>query len=99
MLKSIASGDLARRAPTQSPEATTIICFSHLRWDFVYQRPQHLLSRFARTSRVFYVEEAIFGADTAHLEVSPRENGLSIVVPRLPDGLAEQAQHDVLREL
>ena len=24
-----------------------LICFSHLRWDFVYQRPQHLLSRAA----------------------------------------------------
>lgn len=35
-----------------------IVCFSHLRWDFVYQRPQHLLSRFAVHSRVFFVEEA-----------------------------------------
>ena len=26
-----------------------IVVFSHLRWDFVYQRPQHLLSRLART--------------------------------------------------
>src|SRR6478752_5722849 len=37
-----------------------IVCFSHLRWDFVYQRPQHLLSRFANIYRVFYVEEAFY---------------------------------------
>jgi hypothetical protein len=34
-----------------------IVCFSHLHWNFVYQRPQHLLSRFAKTNRVFYFEE------------------------------------------
>ena len=31
-----------------------LVCFSHLRWDFVFQRPQHLLTRFARMGRVFY---------------------------------------------
>src|SRR6266852_5564686 len=34
-----------------------IITFSHLRWNFVYQRPQHLLSRLAQTRRVFFIEE------------------------------------------
>lgn len=34
-----------------------ILCFSHLHWDFVYQRPQHLLTRFARQNKVFYFEE------------------------------------------
>lgn len=36
-----------------------LICFSHLRWDFVYQRPQHLLSRFGKKFQVFYFEEAV----------------------------------------
>jgi UDP-galactopyranose mutase len=39
------------------PLSYTIVTFSHLRWNFVYQRPQHLLSRFAGTRRVFFVEE------------------------------------------
>jgi len=34
-----------------------ILCFSHLHWDFVYQRPQHLLTRFTKENRVFYFEE------------------------------------------
>ena len=39
----------------------TIITFSHLRWDFVYQRPQHLLSRLASRYRVIFIEEPIPG--------------------------------------
>jgi UDP-galactopyranose mutase len=37
-----------------------ILTFSHLRWEFVYQRPQHLLSRLASTHRVIFVEEPQF---------------------------------------
>jgi glycosyltransferase involved in cell wall biosynthesis len=99
MLKSIASGDLPRRSVASTPEATTLICLSHLRWDFVYQRPQHLLSRFARTSRVFYIEEPVFGAERAHFDISAREHGLRVVVPQLPHGLSESSQHEALREL
>lgn len=99
MLKSIASGDLSRRSPVSNPEATTLLCFSHLRWDFVYQRPQHLLSRFARTSRVFYIEEPMYGGDAPQLTISPREHGLSVVVPLLPSNLSDEAQHRALGEL
>jgi len=34
-----------------------ILCFSHLHWDFVYQRPQHLLTRFSKENNVYYFEE------------------------------------------
>lgn len=63
-----------------------LICFSHLRWDFVFQRPQHLLSRFAKDHRVYFVEEPIFGDDGPRFEISKRENGLHVVVPHLPNG-------------
>jgi UDP-galactopyranose mutase len=39
--------------------APTIVTFSHLRWDFVYQRPQHLLSRLASSRRVIFIEEPV----------------------------------------
>ena len=47
-----------------------LVCFSHLRWDFVFQRPQHLLMRCAAERRVFYVEEPVVneGEDSARLE-------------------------------
>ena len=38
-----------------------LVCFSHLRWSWVYQRPQHLMSRAARDRRVFIFEEPIEG--------------------------------------
>lgn len=67
-----------------------LVCFSHLRWDFVYQRPQHLLSRCAQTRRVFFIEEPIASPDSSwQLEISQRESGIWVVVPYLPEGLPE----------
>ena len=65
--------------------------FLALRWGFVYQRPQHLLSRFARASRVFYVEEPTFEDDCEpHQDLFfDGDSGVRLVVPRLPRGLSE----------
>lgn len=60
-----------------------LVCLSHLRWDFVYQRPQHLMSRFAKKRRVFFVEEAIINDDPAHCAISQRADNLYVVVPHL----------------
>ena len=63
-----------------------IVCFCHLRWNFVYQRPQHLLSRFARQGRVFVIEEPVFdagvGAANFHITKDPQLE-LWIVEPLL----------------
>lgn len=80
-----------------------LVCFSHLRWDFVYQRPQHLMSRFARTRAVHFVEEPVHTAGgRASLAVTRREGGVAVVVPMLPDGLtareAAEAQREMLTE-
>ena len=40
-----------------APQKAQLVCFSHLRWNFVYQRPQHLLSRAADSFDVHFVEE------------------------------------------
>lgn len=40
-----------------------LIVLSHLRWDFVWQRPQHLLTRLAKYRRVIFIEEPVSGAD------------------------------------
>jgi hypothetical protein len=65
-----------------------LLCFSHLRWDFVYQRPQHLLSRCARERRVFFFEEPLFhdpSRGPAWLDVKElRDSNVTVVVPRLP---------------
>ncbi|AHM60874.1 UDP-galactopyranose mutase [Flammeovirgaceae bacterium 311] len=68
-----------------------VVCLSHLRWDFVYQRPQHLLSRFARHTRLYFVEEPIFeDISVPRLEVSGREQNIQLVVPHLPHGLSPE---------
>lgn len=66
------------------PPAPVLVCFSHLRWRFVYQRPQHLMSRFATTYRVLYVEEAVPTDDPAPWLEARHEDGLQILVPHLP---------------
>jgi UDP-galactopyranose mutase len=79
---------------------TDLVCFSHLRWDFVYQRPQHLLSRCGKTRRVFYVEEPIFGNCSRRLNVTEAEPGVHVVVPHLPEGLrSEVAINAVMKEM
>ena len=74
------------------PQPTTLICFSHLRWNFVFQRPQHLMSRFARDMDVIYWEEPveIGPRETAYLQVREAEDApnVRIVVPHLPRGHA-----------
>ncbi len=62
---------------------TDIVCFSHLRWNFVYQRPQHLLSRFAHDSRVFFIEEPILYEGLDKIELSSPQKNLWVVTPFL----------------
>jgi UDP-galactopyranose mutase len=80
-----------------------LLCLSHLRWDFVYQRPQHLLTRCARDRRVFFVEEPVRGDGPPRLEVSERPGGVRVCVPILPpetsEADAERLQSAMLREL
>jgi UDP-galactopyranose mutase len=65
---------------------TDVVCFSHLRWDLVFQRPQHLLTRCAAGARVFYVEEPVWDDGPARLRVETREGGVRVVTPHLPVG-------------
>lgn len=60
-----------------------LICFSHLRWSFVFQRPQHLLSRYARERRVYFVEEPVFSDEPNRLELTVSEEGVHVIVPHL----------------
>jgi UDP-galactopyranose mutase len=86
-----------------SPQPTTLICFSHLRWNFVFQRPQHLMCRFSRTTDVIYWEEPIeIGAnESAFLQVREAEDApnVRIVVPHLPAGMPDGAREAALERL
>jgi UDP-galactopyranose mutase len=62
----------------------TIIVFSHLRWDFVYQRPQHLLSRLAEHYRIVFFEEPVFQQGEPALNVSTPIPNLMVCRPVTP---------------
>ena len=65
--------------------AAALVCFSHLRWDFVWQRPQHLLSRFARRLPVVVIEEPEFVPGDGVSDLRLRHDGnVMIVTPLLP---------------
>jgi glycosyltransferase involved in cell wall biosynthesis len=71
--------------------STDLVCLSHLRWDFVYQRPQHLMARFAQHRRVFYFEEPLYETiDTPRMHVSRRDGNVLVVVPSLPWGTSPE---------
>ena len=63
---------------------TCLIVFSHLRWGFVYQRPQHLLSRLAKTFKVVVVEEPVHDTGPARLERVSQGTNLELLVPHTP---------------
>jgi UDP-galactopyranose mutase len=99
LTRAIRGGDVERFLGA-GPKINDLVCFSHLRWDFVYQRPQHLLTRCARDRRVFFVEEPMFGTGSMRLDVTERDGGVRVVVPHLPEGLrSEVATTAVLKEM
>jgi len=81
------AGRRERQSPVARETRPTLLCFSHLRWDFVFQRPQHLLIRAAQTMRVLYWEEPVW-ADSADPSLHTRlsAEGVLITQPHLPYG-------------
>lgn len=65
----------------------TIIVFSHLRWNFVYQRPQHLLSRLARHYRIVFIEEPVPNGRDFLERLSPALN-IEVLRPHVASSVA-----------
>ena len=71
------------------PSIPDLLCLSHLRWNFVFQRPQHLMTRCARDRRVFFIEEPLFDAAATVPRMSVEHCGtVTVAVPHLPEGMA-----------
>lgn len=69
-----------------------LVCLSHLRWGFVYQRPQHLMTRAARNFRVFFVEEPFFEDCEPHYkEFLDEDSKVKIIAPYLPKDVSPEA--------
>lgn len=81
--------------------STALIVFSHLRWNFVYQRPQHLLTRLAQRRRVYFFEEPERSDGEPRLDIESPAPNVYVCRPRTP--VAAHGFHDdqlpVLQEL
>jgi UDP-galactopyranose mutase len=94
------SGLGALLAPESLSADVGVVCFSHLRWDFVFQRPHHLFSRFARQRPVLWVEEPVVnGAPEPRLDVRETPQGVHVAVPFLPSALDTAGAIQALRTL
>ncbi|WP_311197521.1 NAD(P)-binding protein [Rugamonas brunnea] len=69
---------------TEENTMRTLIVFCHLRWDFVYQRPQQLLTRLARHYKIVFVEEPVYEEGEAHMVSSRPAPNLTVCQPHTP---------------
>lgn len=81
------------------PARPGLICLSHLRWNSVFQRPQHLLTRAAAHYDVTYVEEPLFEPDADPHWRMAQADGIAIATPILPEGLTDSLRHLALEAL
>jgi UDP-galactopyranose mutase len=84
------------------PAGHSLICFSHLRWNFDYHRLQYLMSRFARSGRVVYWEEPEEATPECEPALGVRtcaETGVVIVTPSLPEPMKRVDRDTALRTL
>ena len=88
----------------QGARLPDVICFSHLRWNFVFQRPQHLMTRCARDCRrLYFFEEPVYEDNIVPRLDIQTSKGVHVTVPHLPTGIDERtasaAQLALLEEL
>ncbi|RXJ44372.1 glycosyltransferase [Gelidibacter gilvus] len=60
-----------------------MIIFCHLRWDFVYQRPQHIISRMSEDYKILVVEEPIHNDGNSAYDLHEINPNLSILKPKV----------------
>ncbi len=88
-------------AAASLPDNSPLICFSHLRWDFVLQRPQHLMQRFSQGRQVFFFEEFIpTDHHLSYLEIHSFEGtSIKAIRPRVPHWWSVVEREAALRRL
>ncbi|WP_245420673.1 MULTISPECIES: glycosyltransferase [unclassified Mesorhizobium] len=82
---------------TINREQQLLICFSHLRWNFVHQRPQHLLTLAAREQQIVYFEEPVFEDQIQpQLRLDKVAPNIQVATPILPLGTS-RVRADVIQ--
>src|SRR4051812_19126530 len=93
------------RATSTGSDPAPLICFSHLRWNFVFQRPQHLMTRAASGRRVFFWEEPTWvdaaqaGDGEFGLQLQATKQGVTVATAVLPAGMNEPSVLEAQRAM
>jgi glycosyltransferase involved in cell wall biosynthesis len=83
-----------------SASPRVLVCYSHLRWNFVFQRPQHLIGRACKEFETIYFEEPIRAdIDACREQVTEYDCGVSVVTPLVPNGLKDEEIVDAQRAM
>lgn len=83
--------DLSAATHSRFDKRPALLCLSHLRWGFVYQRPQHIMSRMAQSYDVMFFEEPVPSNSSAPwLERLPQPCGVNVLVPHVPHGASSE---------
>ncbi len=86
--------DFAASSARSQTGRPTMIVLSHLRWDFVTQRPQHLLTRAARDYDVRFVEEPVWVDGGEPRSATFARGDVTVIQPVLPHGTSPEAAID-----
>lgn len=103
MENGVSSGVSLRESVLSVPTTNEpgIVVFSHLRWNFVWQRPQQFLSRFARTQPVLFIEEPIYDladGDRGTIELEAVAPNIMVSTVHLPQSFRSDPDiHETLR--
>ncbi|MFZ5656005.1 MAG: glycosyltransferase [Pseudomonadota bacterium] len=80
--------------PNGARENFPIIVHCHLRWDFVWQRPQQIFSRLAQQHRVLFIEDPVIADGEPRLDLTEPYPNVVRLVPQIPQHLAVNADRD-----
>src|SRR6266496_1622917 len=76
-----------------------IIVFSHLRWEFVFQRPQHLLSRLGKDRKILFIEEPIeFNESDKGSANIIKDRNITVLQPRIDRSNMVEELTPIVRE-
>lgn len=88
------------RTKETAPRSSLLLCLSHLRWNFVFQRPQHLLTRAAKTHQVIYLEEPVYeNVARPFMRAGGPLANIRVLTPVLPEGTTPAQAINMQRSL
>jgi glycosyltransferase involved in cell wall biosynthesis len=71
-----------------------LIVHCHLRWDFVWQRPQQIFSRLADNHRILFMEDPVIAEGEPRLDITEVQPNIVRLVPQIPQALAVNSDRD-----